>query len=172
MAEPATSKPWWRSALVAVPAILLLGTLSGWLSGSGYGNPWFDALQKPFFMPPGWLFGLVWPILYVLLGLALALVLSAPPSPRRSAGLWLFGTQLLLNFAWSPIFFAAHDIDLALLTIVLMAALAAAAAGQFRRVRPLAAALMIPYLLWLCFAASLNAAIDRLNPAAGSSLLG
>ena len=68
-----------RYALFTVPGVLLLGTLSGQLSGSGYGNSWFDALRKPSFMPPGFLFGIVWPILYALLGVALGMILAEPP---------------------------------------------------------------------------------------------
>ena len=73
MAEQARREDWWKTAVVAVIAIELLGGASGWLSNSGYGNAWFSALQKPSFMPPGWAFGVVWPILYVLIGTALAL---------------------------------------------------------------------------------------------------
>ena len=153
-------------------AIELLGGLSGWLSQSGYGNPWFDALGKPSFMPPGYLFGIVWPILYALLGIALAMILAEPPSPRRKTALMLFFAQLVLNFAWSPLFFALHDITLAKVVIFVMAVLAAAAAGQFLRIRRAAGWLMVPYLGWLVFAATLNAAIERLNPGAGTSLLG
>ena len=173
MAETTTDRrTWWKIALGTVPAIVLLGTLSGRLSGSGYGNDWFDALLKPFFMPQRWVFGAAWTFLYVLLGLALALILAEPGSPRKKTALILFFAQLGLNFAWSPIFFAAHDIRLALLVIVVMAALAAAAAGQFWRIRRVAGALMLPYLAWLCFAAALTNAIDRLNPGAGASLPG
>ena len=107
---------------------------------------------------------LVWPILYALLGLALALILAEPPSDRRRNALILFFAQLAINFAWSPVFFAAHAIQAALGMIVVMAGLAAFAAGQFRRIRPLAGLLMLPYLLWLCFAAALNSAIGNLNP--------
>ena len=172
MAERTERRPWWMFALVTVPAIVLLGSASGWLSGSGYGNPWFDALTKPFFMPPGWVFGAAWTVLYALMGVALALILAEPPSERRRKGLILFFAQLALNYAWSPIFFAAHDIRLAMIVIVLMLALAAAAAGQFFRIRPLAGLLMTPYLAWLCFAAALTKAIDSLNPGAGTSFLG
>jgi tryptophan-rich sensory protein len=157
---------------VTVPAILLGGMASGWLSGSGYGNPWFDALQKPSFMPPGWVFGVVWPILYALLGIALAMILAEPPSDRRRLALILFFVQLALNFAWSPIFFAGHDMALAKWVIFVMAALAAAAARQFLKLRRPAGLLMVPYLAWLVFAATLNAAIQALNPGAGTSLLG
>jgi benzodiazapine receptor len=166
MVEAAGRRPWWQYALVTVPAIVLLGSLSGWLSNSGYGNDWFDGLVKPFFMPPGWAFGLVWPVLYALLGLALAIILAEPDSPARSKALLLFFVQLALNYAWSPIFFAAHSPKLALITIFVMAAIAAMASGQFWRIRRVAGALMLPYLAWLCFAAALNGAIDRLNPGA------
>ena len=172
MAEAAAQREWWKNALVTVPAVVILGSASGWLSNSGYSNDWFDGLAKPFFMPPGWAFGVVWPILYVCLGLSLALVLAEPPSEGRRKGLVLFYVQLALNYAWSPIFFAAHEIQIALVTIVVMTGAAAMAAGQFFRIRALAGVLMVPYLAWLCFAAALNAAIGRLNPGATSSLLG
>jgi tryptophan-rich sensory protein len=172
MAEDTVQRPWTRFALVACPAILLLGSASGWLSNSGYGNGWFDGLAKPAFMPPGWAFGVVWPILYILMGIAVAMILAEPPSDRRRNALMLFFAQLALNFAWSPLFFAAHDISLAKLVIFLIAGLAAAAAGQFFRLRRVAGLLLIPYLAWLVFAATLNAAIETLNPGAGTSLLG
>jgi tryptophan-rich sensory protein len=172
MTDAGARREWWKYALVTVPAIVLLGSASGWLSGSGYGNAWFDALAKPFFMPPGRAFGVVWPILYVLLGLSLALILSEPPSDARRKALVLFYIQLALNYAWTPVFFAAHEIQVALVIVVMMTGAAAMAAGQFFRVRALAGALMVPYLAWLCFAAALNAAVGRLNPGATSSLLG
>ena len=172
MTEAIEQRSWWKLAVVTVIAIELLGGLSGWLSNSGYGNGWFDALQKPSFMPPGWAFGIVWPILYALLGIALAMILAEPPSPRRRVALVLFFAQLALNFAWSPIFFAGHDISLAKIVIFIMAATAAAAAGQFLRLRRAAGLLMVPYLAWLVFAATLNAAIEQLNPGAGTGLLG
>ena len=172
MAEAAARRGWWKIALVTVPVIVLAGSASGWLSGSGYGNPWFDRLMKPTFMPPGWVFGAAWTMLYTLLGLALAMILAEPPSDHRKKALLLFFGQLTLNFAWSPIFFAGHDITLAKLVIFVMAAIAAAAAGQFWRIRPLAGVAMIPYLGWLIFAAMLTAAIENLNPEAGRSLLG
>ena len=172
MVDAVKNRSWRKAALPAVIAIELSGGLSGWLSNSGHGNRWFDALEKPVFMPPGWTFGLVWPILYALLGIAVAMILVEPPSPRRKTALILFLAQLVLNFLWSPIFFAGHDIALAQWVIFIMAALAAAAAGQFMRIRKAAGLLLIPYLAWLVFAATLNSTIGALNPAAGTSLLG
>jgi tryptophan-rich sensory protein len=172
MTEIAQRREWWKLAIVCVIAIELLGGASGWLSNSGYGNPWFDALVKPSFMPPGWLFGVVWPILYALLGISLAMILAEPPSERRRNGLILFFVQLAMNFAWSPLFFALHDINAAKILIFAMAATAAAAGGNFTRIRPVAGLLMVPYILWLVFAATLNSTIEALNPGAGTSLLG
>src|SRR4051794_13078188 len=86
-----------RYALVTAPLILFLGTVSGTIAGSGSGNPWYDALQKPAIQPPGWTFGVVWTILYILLGIALALVLHARGAKTRGLAIALFIVQLLLN---------------------------------------------------------------------------
>ena len=172
MAEAVQARTSRKTATVCVVAIELLGGLSGWLSSSGYGNGWFDALQKPSFMPPGWAFGVVWPILYVLLGIALAMIIAEPPSPRRQAALTLFFIQLVLNFAWSPIFFAGHDVVLANVVIFVMAVVTAVAARLFLKLRKTAGLLMVPYLAGLVFAATLNSTIQSLNPGAGTSLIG
>jgi benzodiazapine receptor len=156
-----------RYALVAVPGVLLLGTLSAVLSNSGYANPWFDALAKPAFMPPGWVFPVAWTILYVWLGLALALVLHARGARGRGAALALFLLQLALNYAWSPVFFGLHRIWPAFAVIAAMIVLSLAATLLFLRIRKGAALLMLPYLGWLCFAAALNLEIGRLNPDGG-----
>ncbi len=164
-------RAWGRIALVTGPAIVLLGSLSGWVSNSGYGNAWFDALEKPSFMPPGWIFGVVWPILYACLGLAVAMIHALGPSEAKRRALLLFYAQLALNFAWSPVFFAAHDMRAAAVIIIMMVALAAGAAGQFFRLRAAAGYLMVPYLAWLVFATTLNTAILNLNPERNVSLL-
>ncbi len=153
-----------RYALVTVPAILLLGTLSGRLSGSGFGNAWFDALAKPDFMPPGWVFGVAWTILYGLLGLALAMILHARGARGRGTAVAVFAVQLLLNFAWSPIFFAFHRVGLALAVVLAMLVLAGAATLLFARIRTAAAWLMVPYVAWLVFASLLTWQIYQLNP--------
>jgi tryptophan-rich sensory protein len=153
-----------RYALVTVPLVLLLGTLSGTVAGSGYGNPWFDALAKPDLMPPGWVFGVAWTLLYICLGLALALVLHARGARGRGIAIGIFLAQLLLNFAWSPIFFAAHEVGLAFVVIVLMIILSAVAALLFVRIRRAAGLLLVPYLAWLFFAAFLTWQIGQLNP--------
>jgi len=161
-----------RYAVVTVPAVVLLGSLSGYLSNSGYSNPWFDALRKPGFMPPGWVFGVAWTILYILIGISLAMLLHAKGAQKRERALILFGLMLVVNFAWSPVFFGAHDITLGKIMIIVMLVITLAAASLFRRIRPIAGWLLVPYLLWLCFAFALNSSIDSLNPGAGTSLLG
>ena len=153
-----------RYALVTVPLVLLLGTLSGTVAGSGYGNPWFDALVKPGLMPPGWVFGAAWTLLYICLGLSLALILHAKGARGRKVAVGIFLAQLMLNYAWSPIFFAAHQVGLAFIVIVLMIILSAVAALLFARIRRAAGLLMVPYLLWLFFAAFLTWQIGQLNP--------
>ena len=155
-----------RYALFTVPAVLLLGTLSGKMAGSGYGNPWFDALAKPDQMPEGWVFGAAWTILYILLGLSLALVLHARGARGRGLALTLFGIQLLLNYLWSPIFFAWHQVGTAFWVVVAMILLTAATAFLFWRIRRAAAFLLLPYLAWIAFAAWLTWDISRLNPGA------
>ena len=162
----------WKTALVTVPAIVIVGSLMGYVSNSGFDNRWYAALTKPAFQPPAWAFGVVWTTLYALMGVALAKVLNEPPSQRRSNALWLFFGQLALNFAWSPVFFGMRMIDVALVVILVMLFMATAAANLFRRIRTLAGWLLLPYLAWLCLATALNYETGRLNPGADSAPIG
>ena len=155
-----------RWALIAAPVCLLLGFASGRLSNSGYGNPWFDALDKPGFMPPGWAFGAAWSVLYLLLGVAVALVLGARSHSLRRTAIILFVVQFATNLVWSPLFFAAHQVRIAFWLIVLSFVLGAITARAFGRIRPLAGWLFLPYLAWLVIAGALNWEIARLNPGA------
>lgn len=155
-----------RWAIVLVPAVLLLGILSSRLSGSGFDSPWYDALVKPPFTPPGWVFGVVWPILYAMMGFAFAMIVAARGARRRGRAIALFLVQLALNLAWSPLFAGAHQVSAALWLILALIVAAAATTLAFARIRPVAGTLMLPYLAWLTFAALLNFTIDRANPAA------
>lgn len=155
-----------RWALVAVPGIVLLGTLSGVLSQSGEGNAWFDALTKPAIYPPSQLFGIVWTALYALMGLALALVLSARGAWGRERAVIAFAVQLVLNLAWSPVFFGAHQIAGALIVIMLLDVAVIVTMLLFWRVRPLAAWLLLPYLAWILFATALTWQFLIANPGA------
>ena len=153
-----------RFALFTVPLILLLGIVSGRVANSGYGNPWFDALVKPELMPPGATFGIVWTILYILLGLSLAIILNARGAKGRGLAIGLFVAQMLLNFSWSPIFFGMHQVRTALFVILAMLAISAIVTVLFLRIRRTAGLLMLPYLAWLAFASVLNYQIIQLNP--------
>ena len=162
----------WKKALITVPVIVALGLVMGVVSNSGFGNDWYNPLTKPSFQPPGWAFGVVWTTLYTMMGIALAAILNEPPSRQRSTALILFFVQLALNFAWSPIFFGAGMIDVALIVILAMNVGVTMTIIAFWRVRPLAGALLLPYLAWLCLAAALNFETGRLNPGADTAPLG
>jgi len=150
-----------RRALYAfVIATLIVG-----LSASLFTEPeiagWYAGLAKPGFNPPNWIFAPVWTTLYVLMAFAAWRVWRV--AGLRSAPLVLYLVQLVLNFAWSLIFFRAHRIELALIDIVLLwVAILATTIAFFRR-DALAGALMLPYLAWVGFAAVLNYEIARLN---------
>ena len=102
--------------------------------------------------------------MYILLGLSLAIILNARGAKGMGLAVGIFLVQLALNFAWSPLFFAAHKVSLALAVIVAIIVLTAISAWLFARIRRTAALLLLPYLAWLCFAAALNYEIGRLNP--------
>lgn len=159
---------FFRWALVLVPLVLLLGMASGWLANSGYGNVWFSALRKPSFMPPAWAFPVVWTILYVLMGFALAMIVAARGARGREVAIALFVVQLALNLAWSPLFFAAHQVTAALVLILILILAVAITIWRFWKIRPIAGALLLPYIAWLIVAASLNYAVLQLNPNAES----
>lgn len=125
-------------------------------------NGWFDSLVKPVFMPPSWLFAPVWIVLYTLIGLSLYGVWTSK-AKDKSVALWLFGAQLVLNAAWSLIFFGAKSLLFALADILVLWSLIVLTIVYFRRINRLAGNLLIPYLLWVTFAAILNLSIVILN---------
>lgn len=153
-----------RWALVLVPLVLLLGFLAGRASQSGPQNPWFAGLVKPGIYPPPATFGIVWSILYLLMGLAAAWVAASRGAPGRGLALGAFALQLVLNLAWSPLFFGLHQITAAFWLIVALALTIALTLVLFWRVRPGAGLLLVPYLAWVLFASVLNWQILALNP--------
>lgn len=152
-----------RWSLVLVPGIVLLGALSG-TAGGGADSPWFASLVKPSLFPPPATFGIVWTILYVLMGFALALVVTARGAPGRRAAIWAFAVQLALNLAWTPLFFGAYQITGALILLLVIDLAVAVTVLLFWRVRPLAGLLLVPYLAWVLFAAVLNWQFLQANP--------
>lgn len=154
-----------RWALVCVPAVVLLGFLSGMLAQSGPDNPWFAALEKPAAFPPPALFGIVWTILYAMMGLSLAMILSARGARGRGLAVLAFAVQFALNLAWSPVFFAMHQITGALVVIALLDVAVIVTIVLFSRLRAVAALLLVPYLAWILFATYLTFAFLQANPA-------
>lgn len=148
-------------AIVATP--LLVGGLSSVFTVDGL-RVWYRTLDRPDWNPPDWVFGPVWTTLYLLMGVALLQVVRADRrDAARRIALGLFGLQLLLNFAWSWIFFTNHDLFGALVEILALWLAIAATIVAFARVRRSAAALLVPYLAWTSFATILTATIWSLN---------
>lgn len=157
-----------RWALFVIPAVMFLGFLSGAVSGSNGDSGWYQALMKPKLQPPSWAFPVAWTTLYFLMGLAFAMVLHARGARYRGLAIALFIVQFAINLSWSPVFFGQHKVSTAFFIILAMIVAAVAATIVFGRVRKAAAWLMVPYLIWITFAAGLNFEIDRLNPDAES----
>jgi translocator protein len=133
------------------------GLLIGFITLPG---EWYASLTKPWFTPPNWLFGPAWTFLYILVGIAGARIFE---HARNSLAMRAWIVQLVLNFAWSPVFFGLQRPTLGLVVIIaLLLAILAFIALSWRRDR-VASVLFIPYGLWVAYATALNAAIVALN---------
>ena len=148
--------------IVSVTCTVGLGSLGGLFTISEI-PVWYAGLQKPSFNPPNWLFGPVWTMLYLLMGIAFYLIWKQPASPVKSTALLLFIIQFVLNFCWSFIFFKQHAIGMALIEIVLMWGMFFLTILWFGKISSLAAWLLVPYISWVSFATLLNTAIWKLN---------
>ncbi len=151
--------------LIAACAVSLSAGLIGSFVVTGGGwSSWYATIQKPSFTPPSWVFGPVWTVLYLLMGVAAWLVWQEGLRFRavRISLIW-FLVQLALNALWSPVFFGLHRIGLALLVLVLLWVAIAVTMHHFFRVSRPAGWLLVPYLLWVSFAAALNISIWALN---------
>ncbi len=127
-------------------------------------NTWYFEINKPFFTPPNWLFGPVWSILYIMMGVAAGLVWNKGFYHKWvKTALYHFGLQLILNAAWSILFFGLQQPLWALFDIVLLFTLVLFTIKWFKVVDKLAAYLLIPYSIWIAFATLLNFEIWRLN---------
>jgi benzodiazapine receptor len=152
---------WVRLGLW-VGGCLLVGGVSSILTAEAI-TTWYATLSKPWFSPPNWLFGPVWTLLYVMMGVAAWRVHSAKANAARLLALRFFVIQLALNFAWSLVFFGERAIAWGLLEIILLWAAIVATVITFWRVDRPAAWLLGPYLAWVSFATVLNAALLSLN---------
>jgi len=152
------------SSLVGLAGFILVTFLA---ASGGVAFPpgaWYEGLKKPGWRPPNWLFAPAWTILYILMGVAAWLVWRAVGFAGGGVPLGLYLLQLLLNAAWTPIFFGLRKPNLAFFEIVLLWLAIAATIAAFHAVDTVAAWLLVPYLAWVTFAACLNLAIWRLNP--------
>jgi len=152
----------WKQLLICLAIPLGVGGLSALLTKDSMET--FAQLNQPPLSPPGWLFPVVWTLLYTLMGIASCLVLSSG-KPRHAirTALTVYSIQLIVNFFWSIIFFNMERYLFAFFWLLLLWGLVLAMILSFRKTDLIAALLQIPYLLWLTFAAYLNAGVWYLN---------
>lgn len=149
--------PWLALAGFAL-AVFVAAAIGG-LGVAGTAGE-YNSLEQPSWAPPSWLFGPVWTVLYAMIALAGWLAW------RRigfTGPMWLYAGQLVLNAIWTPLFFGAGQYGLAFADIAVLWVLIGATIVGFRRVRPLASWLLVPYFLWVTYASALNLAIWLLN---------
>lgn len=138
------------------------GLLAAVLTEGGMNT--YMTFVKPPLSPPGWVFPIVWTILYILMGISAYLILEADaPEEKKEKALSIYGFQLLFNFMWSIVFFNFSNYLLALIILVILWLLIIAMIKNFREINPTAGNLQIPYLIWVTFAGYLNLAIYLLN---------
>jgi benzodiazapine receptor len=148
---------------ISVTICLVIGFLSGFATQSSV-NDWYLSLNKPSFNPPNWIFGPVWTLLYILMGISAGIVWA-----KGFYHIWVktalynFGFQLLFNALWSVVFFGFKNPFWALLVILVLLALILLTIKWFNVVSRTAAYLLIPYFLWVCFATILNYKIWEMN---------
>ena len=160
-----------RWALFIVPLCVLLGFASGTF-GPGPSSAWFQSLVKPGIYPdPKW-FGIVWTVLYILIGFATAMIAASWGARGRGLALGIFALHFAINLAWTPVFFGMQQMSVALAVIVAMAITLVIVIVLYWRIRKLAAVLLLPYLAWVCFAGLLNYEFLRLNPNADGGYTG
>ncbi|MBP3633056.1 MAG: tryptophan-rich sensory protein [Oscillospiraceae bacterium] len=154
-------RKWWLLIkCLLIP--LAVGALSAWLSGNGMET--FSQLEQPPLSPPGWLFPVVWTILYLLMGFSSWLVLtSEAPAHEIKRAMTLYGLQLTVNFFWSIIFFGVGMYCFAFVWLLLLWVLIIGTMIRFYRIRQAAGELLLPYFLWVTFAGYLNLGVCLLN---------
>jgi translocator protein len=153
---------FWKF-VIAIVLCEATGFISAFLSNAGM-NTWYQSLNKPDWNPPSQIFGPVWTILYLLMGISLALIWKADTERvKEKTAFFLFAIQLFLNFWWSVIFFRFQAPGWAFVDIILMIVFILATMLEFGRIHKTAAWLMVPYISWVCFATVLNATLWQMN---------
>ena len=155
-----------QKQIIGLVAWLIGSFIAAFIGGAAsiQAGPFYTQLVRPGWAPPPSIFGPVWTILYALMGLTAWLVWRVGGFRAARSALTLFLVQLALNALWSWLFFAWHRGALAFADILLLWALIVATLIAFWKIRPLAGMLLVPYLLWVTFAAALNYAVWQLNP--------
>ena len=148
--------------LIFVVSAELVGALSGILAGNM--KQFYQSLEKPPLAPAGWLFPVMWSLLYAVMGIAAYSIYRADAAQKQKgrALLW-YGVQLGLNFLWSIVFFRFHALDVALVVLLLLVGAVTGMIVAFWKIRPAAGWANLPYLLWLLFAGYLNFGVLVLN---------
>lgn len=155
-------KSKWLSFALLLALPLAVGLVAAWLTPQA--RSFYEAeILTPPASPPGWVFAVVWPVLYLLMGAASWLVWRAEDCPTREKGLTAYATQLILNFFWPLFFFRLEAFGLSLLWLVLLLLAAVWTAWLFGRCKKAAGLMLVPYLLWLCYALYLTYGVWRLN---------
>ena len=124
---------------------------------------WYNTLNKPPFNPPSDIFAPVWGVMYTLIFLSFFIFMFTKTEKNKKTGIGYFLIQLLLNFSWSPVFFYLHNIPLSLIIIILLLIFLILTINSFYKISKVSAFLLIPYLIWICFATYLNCGIIMLN---------
>lgn len=157
----------WLALAIAIAVPMVAGGL-GSLSTYPAVRTWYPRLQKPPWTPPSWIFAPVWTTLYALMGVASWMVWKEGwDRPKVRTAEALFAGQLLLNALWTPLFFGLKAFVVALAILVALWVSIVATIVQFYRIRPAAGLLLIPYLLWVSYASTLNAGVWWLNRGQG-----
>lgn len=155
-----------RWSLFCVPLVLSVGFLSGELGGPD--TVWFQSLEKPSIFPPPAAFGIVWGVLFTIVGFALALIGSAWGARGRGIAIGLFALHFPITLAWTPVFFGAQSMEGGLIVLGSAIVTLLLVVVAFWRVRTIAGVLLLPYLGWVCFAAVLNYQFLAENPDGGT----
>ena len=160
---PVTRIRFDRRAALGLAGWLAVCFLAASLGATFMPGDWYAGLKKPSWNPPAWIFGPVWTMLYVMMAVAAWLVWRRGGFSEHRGPLAWFVAQLVLNAAWTPLFFGLHQLGLACVEIVMLWLAIAATLGAFWRANRISAWLLAPYLAWVSFAAALSFAVWRLN---------
>ena len=141
--------------------VTFTASLIGSVTTINFKEPWYSLLNKPAFNPPDWIFGPVWTTLYLMMTISIWLFWHT--KNRDINTVYIYFIHLIFNTTWSIIFFVFHNILLALMVLIILVILIITLIIRFKRVNLLSTYLMIPYLLWCCFALILNMSLLILN---------